>query len=243
MEDKSLRKILRRRNAGGVNAAPELEQRKRPLREQSGKVRLTGKKVVVKHDHLFYITFVARKGADGGLRIGITGTFGTKKTDLAKRLAIQLGLPVIVSQEAAIASRYGIKDIYTLLQDKSLAKEYHIALLLSQLQQERQHPEGFVADLTTLECLARWVVCEIDDPLFFQYRKTCITHHYDAVIHTVPPETAGKGVSEKITAELDTVLRDTLRVAMIPHCEWAPPHTEQEILEFVRKAVVQPEPA
>lgn len=155
------------------------------------------------------------------LRIGITGTHSTGKTELANALSKKLSLPLIKEQVRDVAKKYGIKNITTVIKDRNLAREFQVAVMLSQLKHEKTSLGDFISDITLLDCLAYWILYSMeDDSLNQKYREICLTCRYDLVIY-VPPEhvlvdDGFRDTSEIARLKVDLIIRDLLQVAELP---------------------------
>lgn len=90
------------------------------------------------------------------MRIAITGAHGTGKTTLAQALSEKLGLPLIAEQARLVAKRMGVKNCEELLRNPKLAREFQERVLEEQIRAQLAHPEGFVSDRCTLDCIAYW---------------------------------------------------------------------------------------
>lgn len=119
------------------------------------------------------------------MRIGIAGPFGTGKTDIANGISSRYGLPLIKDNAKNLARVWGIEDSLDLIGDRVNAKQFQIALLMSQLYQKQQK-KVFVADITTFDFLAHWNLYGLDDGSRFDemYRKICSQKLYDMVIYS-----------------------------------------------------------
>jgi len=119
------------------------------------------------------------------MRIGIAGPFGTGKTDIAAEISSRYGLPLIKDNAKNLARVWGIEDSLDLIGDSVNAKEFQIALLMSQLYQKQQK-KVFVADITTFDFLAHWNLYGLDDGSRSDemYRKICSQKLYDMVIYS-----------------------------------------------------------
>ncbi len=119
------------------------------------------------------------------MRIGIAGPFGTGKTDIATEISSRYGLPLIKDNAKNLARVWGIEDSLDLIGDRVNAKQFQIALLMSQLYQ-KQKKIAFVADITTFDFLAHWSLYGLDDGSNSgeMYRKICSQKLYDLVIYS-----------------------------------------------------------
>lgn len=119
------------------------------------------------------------------MRIGIAGSFGTGKTDIATEISSRYGLPLIKDSAKNLARAWGIEDSLDLIGDNVNAKQFQFALLMSQLYQKRQK-KAFVADITTFDFLAHWSLYGLDDGSSSDemYRKICSQKLYDLVIYS-----------------------------------------------------------
>jgi nicotinamide riboside kinase len=155
------------------------------------------------------------------LKIGITGTYSTGKTLLAKTLSERLPLTIITEQNKIINKKYGLKSISTVIKDKNLARDYQISIMLTQLQKEKLLFSGFVTDMTIIDCLAYWISYGLEnDPLNSLYREMCMNCQYDALIYVPPEEPMKDDVfydnSEIRRLKLDLIIRELVQVTRIP---------------------------
>lgn len=90
------------------------------------------------------------------MRIAITGAHGTGKTTLARALSKELGLPLISEQARLVAAEMAVRTCEELFQDPNLAREFQERVLEEQINAQLAHPEGFVSDRCTLDCIAYW---------------------------------------------------------------------------------------
>ncbi|RJX17219.1 MAG: hypothetical protein C4575_13685 [Desulforudis sp.] len=90
------------------------------------------------------------------LRIAITGTHGNGKTTLARALSAKTGLPLIAEQARIVATEMGLTDCSRLLRDPELARTFQERVLEGQIAAQVKHPEGFIADRSTLDAIAYW---------------------------------------------------------------------------------------
>lgn len=179
------------------------------------------------------------------MRIGITGTYSVGKTILANTLKERLSLPVITGQDRIIAKKYGVKNISTIIKDKSLARDYQISIMLGQLQREKISRDGFISDITTIDCLAYWISYGLeDDPLNSIYREMCMNCKYDALIY-IPPERPMEDDgfndnSEVRRLRLDLIIRGLVQITRIPFitCRGTPEERIDRAVKFVTKAGV-----
>ncbi|MEW6771820.1 MAG: ATP-binding protein [Bacillota bacterium] len=90
------------------------------------------------------------------MRIAITGAHGTGKTTLARALSKELGLPLISEQARLVAKEMEINSCEDLLRNPELAREFQERVLEEQIRAQLAHPQGFVSDRCTLDCIAYW---------------------------------------------------------------------------------------
>ncbi len=90
------------------------------------------------------------------MKIAITGTHGTGKTTLARALAAKTGLPLIVEQARVVAAEMGLTNCNQLLNSPERAKAFQERVLERQIAEQIKHPEGFIADRSTLDAIAYW---------------------------------------------------------------------------------------
>jgi hypothetical protein len=118
------------------------------------------------------------------LRIGICGTFHTGKTSLAENIAKNLELPLIGSQTQIVAKRMEINYPWYAIQDRCLAREFMVAVLLAQIDFEtRLH--NFVTDQTLVDYAAAWLYFALgEDVDGIVYHNACLASQYDLLIYT-----------------------------------------------------------
>lgn len=162
--------------------------------------------------------FCGQKKFEGAysMRIGITGAHGVGKTSLAKELSRRLNLPLIAEQARVMADKLGIKTSEEMLEDKNIAREYQVTVLLAQVGMEDAFPRGFVSGRTTMDCLAYWRLYGLDesDEVGETYAQVCLAQQYDLLVY-IPPEAPAENDGFRLTGlqkEVDDIIRQIIEV-------------------------------
>jgi nicotinamide riboside kinase len=187
------------------------------------------------------------KGGDLNLRIAITGTHGVGKTTLAQALSEKLGLPLISEQARLVAEEMGIKTCEELLRNPKLAREFQERVLEEQIKAQLAHPQGFVSDRCTLDCIAYWNLYlgdGFDAGRYFYKARLHAFRGLDAVVY-VPPDVLSNSDGFRLSgnhAEVDACIRR--EVGLLRECSGervlyllegvGPGERLAAVLEFVR---------
>jgi len=143
------------------------------------------------------------------LRIGICGTYQTGKTILAENIAKNLKLPLIGSQAQIIAKRMEINYPWYAIQDRSLAREFLVAVLLAQIEFEARH-HNFVTDQTLVDYAAAWSYFGLGEDIDGTvYHNACFARQYDLLIYA-PLKESDIFCSRKKQTQFDKILKALL---------------------------------
>lgn len=146
------------------------------------------------------------------MRIAITGAHGTGKTTLAQALSEKLGLPLIAERARLVAEEMGVKTCEDLLRNPRLARQFQERVLEEQIKAQLAHPQGFVSDRCTLDCIAYWNLYLGDGSDAGRYFFKARLHAFrglDAVVY-VPPDVLSGGDGFRLSgrhAEVDACIR------------------------------------
>ena len=146
------------------------------------------------------------------MRIGITGAHGVGKTMLARELSRRLNLPLIEEQARVVAKIMGVRNCNELLKINDLARDFQVAVLMSQAAMEEIFSRGFVSDRTTLDCLAYWRLYGLKESGV--YAGKCLSREYDLLVYVPRREEFG---------ELDGIIAGILRNVPAPVVEVSGP--------------------
>jgi len=155
------------------------------------------------------------------LRIAITGAHGAGKTTLARALSEKLGLPLISEQARLAAGEMGITTCEELLRNPELAREFQERVLDRQIRAQLAHPEGFISDRCTLDCIAYWKLYLGDGFGFGRYCFKARLHAWrklDALVY-VPPLVSPGGDGFRLSgycAEVDACIQR--EVGLLQEC-------------------------
>ncbi|RPF49621.1 AAA domain-containing protein [Thermodesulfitimonas autotrophica] len=176
------------------------------------------------------------------MRIAITGAHGTGKTTLARALSEELGLPLITERARLVARQMEVKTCEELFRNPDLAREFQERVLEEQIRAQLAHPQGFVSDRCTLDCIAYWNLYLGDEGAERYFFKARL-HAYrrlDLIVY-VPPLVLSGGDGFRLGehhAEVDACIRrelSLLRGAKVLGLEGvAPGERLAHVLEFVR---------
>ncbi|MEW6226510.1 MAG: ATP-binding protein [Bacillota bacterium] len=148
------------------------------------------------------------------MRIAITGAHGTGKTTLARALSEKLGLPLISEQARLVAGEMEIKTCEELLRNPKLAREFQERVLEKQINAQLAHPQGFISDRCTLDCIAYWnlYLGDGDAGRYFFKARLHAFRKLDLVVYVPPlvlPSSDGFRL-EEFHAEVDACIRREL---------------------------------
>lgn len=117
------------------------------------------------------------------MRIGITGAPGTGKTGLARALAKELKLPLVLI-DAEEALDFLRTDISEASARKVLAVDLEIRMLQKQILAEENH-KSFVSNRTGLDYLAHWRAYGLDEDsgVGRDFKKRCLEREYELVVY------------------------------------------------------------
>lgn len=148
------------------------------------------------------------------MRIAITGAHGTGKTTLARALSKELGLPLIAERARLVAEEMGVNSCEDLLRNPRLARKFQERVLEEQINAQLAHPQGFVSDRCTLDCIAYWNLYLGDEGAGRYFFKARL-HAYrrlDLIVH-VPPLVLSGGDGFRLGwhhVKVDTCIRREL---------------------------------
>lgn len=114
------------------------------------------------------------------MRIAITGTHGTGKTTLAQALVDKTGLPLISEQARIVAQEMEFKECAPFLHNPAHARKFQWGVLERQIAQQTKHKNGFIADRSTLDSIAYWLLYMGDDP---KYKNETNRYIFKARLH------------------------------------------------------------
>jgi SpoVK/Ycf46/Vps4 family AAA+-type ATPase len=117
------------------------------------------------------------------LRIGITGAPGTGKKELAKALAEELRLPLLLIDVEETLSFLNT-DVDEARRRKLLAADIEIRMLQKQILAEEDH-KSFVSNRTGLDYLAHWRAYGLpeDSEVGRDFLRRCLERDYDLVVY------------------------------------------------------------
>ena len=147
------------------------------------------------------------------MKIGVTGAPGSGKTELAKMIAEKFGLPFITVDIDMIAEKRRI-DVLRASAERTLARELQYAIFLAQADEEDRH-ESFVADKTAIDCLAYFVLYDLNGETGRIYKEKCLSRPYDLLVY-VP-------CCREEFRELDGIIAGILRSVPAPVVEVSGP--------------------
>ncbi|SHE98786.1 Nicotinamide riboside kinase [Desulfofundulus australicus DSM 11792] len=152
-------------------------------------------------------------------RIAITGAHGAGKTTLAKILSETLGLPLITERARVVARNMGIEHCRELIGNPVLALEFQEKVLEAQIRAQSEHPDGFVSDRSTLDCLAYlrlYLGAKVQDMSSYFYRARFHAWRKLDLLIYVPParEVVPDGFRlENHAGQIDTIITDEVSFA------------------------------
>ncbi|MCL6559214.1 MAG: ATP-binding protein [Firmicutes bacterium] len=117
------------------------------------------------------------------MRIGITGAPGTGKKNLARALAEELKLPLLLIDAQETLSFLNT-DVDEVNKRKLLAADLEIRMLQKQILAEESHG-SFVSNRTGLDYMAHWRAYGLpeDNEVSRDFMRRCLEREYDLVVY------------------------------------------------------------
>lgn len=159
------------------------------------------------------------------MKIAISGSHGVGKTTLAKKLAEELGMPLISGVAREEAKRMGFVTTKGIKKMKLLDRSiYQLRVFFRQIQEEEKHYKGFISDRSVFDAVAYSMYYNVDHKVISMLLHDALSHseRYDLILLCPPPQSSppaddGFRLTDKASQDkVAQLLYDLLRKAKCP---------------------------